>query len=374
LARLNIPQHITRSLEELQSRHHLRTIPEADSTRIDFCTNDYLGLRNWDDGLVGPMEGAGAARLLMGNLKAHLELESFCAAFFRAESCLLFNSGYQANVGLLSAIAAKGDTYLYDEACHASLKDGMRLSFASKFSFRHNDLHDLERLLKKTSGQRYIVLESLYSMDGDWCDLLAVTELARRHDALVILDEAHSTGLLGEGGSGFACSLGLESAIFLRIFTFGKAIGRMGAVVAGPNQVVQYLINKSRAWIYSTAMPGMLANSIINALRRVQEMDGERNYLRKLREQMEAGLGHLPAWAANAPSPIVPWLVPGNEAARSLAARLQSAGFEARAVLAPSVPAGKERIRFVLHAFNTTQQLDNLVRTLIAFEEKGEGA
>lgn len=362
---MQVPGHILRTLEALVAQDRLRTLPQPQAEMVDFCSNDYLGLGR--TGFMGDdmAWGAGGARLLAGTHPAHLNLEALCASHFQGEAALLFNSGYQANVGLLSALGQRGDAFLYDEACHASLKDGMRLSMAGKFSFRHQDLHDLERLLQQAAGNRYIVVEALYSMDGDWCDLQAILELAARHGAWVIVDEAHSTGIVGPSGAGLSVGEGVSGRVLARIHTFGKAVGRMGAVVVGPQALIDFLVNRSRAWIYSTAMPGVMAASIVAAITVSRSMEAERARLVTLRRCLETALREESgAEPVVMDSPIYPLVVPGNGAVKSLAARVRAAGYDVRAVLSPTVPEGKERLRIVLHAFNTEEEAQGLARAI----------
>src|SRR5690606_181835 len=238
-----------------------RVVPEGWK---DFTSNDYLGLarseelRNAIDAFLSrstrTRNGSGGSRLLSGNSLLAEEAERFVASLSGAPSGLLFSSGYMANLGVLSCIPQRGDTVLYDEHAHASLKDGIRLSLAERFSFRHNDLDDLERKIGKSKGTIFIVVESVYSMDGDLCPLADLVNLAQQHQAVVILDEAHGTGIFGSDGSGLATSLGLEKQIPIRILTFGKAMGIHGACVCCPETVRNYLVNFSRPFIYTTAM------------------------------------------------------------------------------------------------------------------------
>jgi 8-amino-7-oxononanoate synthase len=368
---MQLPDHILRTLASLEAEDRLRTIPRPKHGLVDFSSNDYLGLARKHFDTDPSILGAGGARLLAGTHQEHLDLEAVCAAHFGAEAALLFNSGYQANLGLLSALGQRGETYLYDEACHASIKDGMRLSMAGKFSFRHNDLDDLERLLKKTQGNRYIVVERLYSMDGDWCELKAIEDLAGWYGAWVIVDEAHSTGISSESrvqraelAGGQTLAVGNER-ILARMYGFGKAIGRMGAVVVGSQQMIDFLVNRSRAWIYSTAMPAQLAASISAVLMASKEMDAERTRLFELRRCLENALqeecGIQPIVSD---SPIYPLIIPGNTHVKAVAARAQNVGYDVRAILSPTVPEGTERLRIVLHAFNTEEEVRGLAKAI----------
>lgn len=412
---MGLPEFISRTLADLAAEDRLRRIPQPRPDLVDFCSNDYLGLARAAARASAPMSGAGGARLLAGTHAAHLSLERACATHFQAEAALLFNSGYQANVGLLSALGQRGDTFLHDAACHASIKDGMRLSLAQHFAFAHNDLQDLERLLAKTKGNRYIVVERLYSMDGDWCDLTAILRMAEAHGAWVVVDEAHSVGLdvRGETKPDGKSEVGSEkrkdesekvhgvahrdfpgdrpplstfhfhlasspngedsppsdhegSALLARMAGFGKAVGLMGAAVLGSQALIDFLVNRSRAWIYSTAMPPALAAAIEGNIATMAGMAAERARLRRLRQELEAALAGAGWEVVRGDSPIYPLVAPGNARCKALAAKAQAAGFDVKAVLAPTVPAGAERIRIVLHAFNTAEEVRGLAAALTA--------
>jgi len=232
---------------------------------IDFCSNDYLGLARSQElaqaisqktGTIQPLRnGASGSRLLSGNNSYTEEVESKLAQIFKSEAALIFNSGYAANQAILSSVPQRGDTIFYDELAHACIKDGARLSMASRFSFHHNDLNDLERKIKKAKGKIFIAVESIYSMDGDQCPLAGLVTLSKKYNAFIILDEAHSTGVFGDEGNGLAVSGNFHEEIAMRIYTFGKAMGVHGACVAGSKKLINYLINFARPFIYTTALP-----------------------------------------------------------------------------------------------------------------------
>lgn len=358
-----IPPHIPELLDRLAQENALRALPDpASASKVDFTSNDYLGLARVEaEENDGEGKGATGSRLLSGNHPAHETLEAYCAELFQGDSALLFNSGYLANLGVLSCLPQRGDVLLYDERSHASIKDGLRLSLARRFSFKHNDLHDLERLLQQATGTAWIVAEALYSMDGDHPDLPAMVELAERHGAHIVLDEAHSTGLYGEGGSGLACHYGLQSRTLVRIHTFGKAAGRHGAVVVGPSAIRTYLLNRSRPFIYTTAMPPVACRSIQDSLERMKACDAERKALAELYRALVEGLGE---GAQELWTPILPYLRPGNDRVKTLAENLRGQGFDLRAILSPTVAQGGERLRIVLHAYNTLSEVEALVKAL----------
>ncbi len=260
----NIEQKLASQLAARQAAGNLRSLRLPEEI-VDFCSNDYLGLaRNPElHRRIGEayarkgeaLNGATGSRLISGNSPYAVELETWLASLCKAEKALVFNSGYAANTAILSAVPQKGDTILYDEYIHASLKEGARLSFAGRFAFRHNDLNDLERRLQKATGTVFVVAESVYSMDGDWAPLREMLDLCEKYGANLIWDEAHSTGLWGTDGNGLACEMGLQDRIFARIYTFGKAMGVHGACIAGSQTLINYLINFARPFIYTTALP-----------------------------------------------------------------------------------------------------------------------
>lgn len=231
---------------------------------IDFCSNDYLGFARSEkltkhttkeNSKLKNTNGSGGSRLLAGNTSYAENLEAYISKFHNAEAGLIYNSGYDANVGLFSAIGQKGNTIIYDELIHASVHDGMKMSSATTYAFRHNDLKHLEERLKIAEGIIYVAVESVYSMDGDYALLKDISLLCKKYKANLIVDEAHSTGITSNGGKGRVQELNLEKEIFARVHTFGKGLGCHGAVVLGSNLLRDYLINFSRAFIYTTALP-----------------------------------------------------------------------------------------------------------------------
>jgi 8-amino-7-oxononanoate synthase len=358
-------------LQRRQSEGLYRTL-KSDSTLVDFCSNDYLGLArsatlsdliNHKLNLLPVRNGAAGSRLLSGNTEYTEEVERKLSAIFKAESALIFNSGYSANLAVLSAIPQKNDTIIYDELAHACIKDGARLSLAKRFSFRHNDLGDLERKIKHAHGKIFIAVESIYSMDGDQCPLESLTKLARKYDASVILDEAHSTGSYGHSGSGLATTLNLEKEIDIRIYTFGKAMGIHGACVAGSKSVHDYMVNFGRPFIYTTALPPHTIASIDCAFKFLSDNISLQN---ELQAKVNLFLRHLSSHinrTASASS-IQTAIVSGNLNAKNAAGKLQRAGFDVRPILSPTVPKDFERLRITLHAYNTDEEITNLANEL----------
>jgi 8-amino-7-oxononanoate synthase len=344
---------------------------------IDFCSNDYLGLArsaaltdmiNQKLRSMSVSNGATGSRLLSGNSSYMEEVEQRLATLFKSEAALIFNSGYTANLAVLSSIPQKGDTIIYDELAHASIKDGARLSLAARYSFFHNDLDDLEKKLMRSPGKSYIVVESIYSMDGDTCPLDELCHLARKYDASIILDEAHSTGLYGDDGSGLATSRGLQNNIDVRIYTFGKAMGIHGACVAGTGNLKNYLINFARPFIYTTALPQHSLAAIDSAFQFLsQNIVLQKTMAQKIKLFLD---NTGPAvQTIKSESAIQTALFPGNDHVKKSAAWLQSKGYDVRPILSPTVPTEKERLRICLHTFNTNDEIVNLAYDLNAISK-----
>ena len=361
-----------KKLEERKAQHAFRELRSPVAGMTDLCSNDYLGivrnnlLRTDTD---QPM-GSTGSRLLTGNSRLSEETEILIAGFHRAEAALIFNSGYDANIGLLSSVAQRGDTIFYDQLSHASIRDGIRLSFAQSFSFLHNDLADLENKLKKPDrgeGTVFIVTESIFSMDGDICPLQELVKLCQEYDARLIIDEAHATAMLGEKGEGLVQLLGLESMLFARVHTFGKACGAHGAVVLGSATLKDHLINFARSFMYSTALPGQAIAHIRNSYKLFPAMSNERKHLQELIRHFRAITSgwETGSWQIKpSETAIQAIIIPGNEAVKRVAGVLQENKLDARPILYPTVPRGQERLRIVLHSFNEPAELDFLLKCL----------
>ena len=344
---------------------------------IDFSSNDYLGLANSKElfeviqqeleKIKPPYNGSTGSRLLSGNSELSEELEAKLGKIFHSERTLLFNSGYIANLAVLSSLPQRGDTIIYDELAHACIKDGARLSLASRFSFKHNDLNDLEEKIKRSKGNIFIVVESIYSMDGDECPLEELTELTEKYNATLILDEAHSTGSHGENGSGLAVQKKLEDKIAVRVYTFGKAMGVHGACVAGDKTLINYLINFARPFIYTTAMPPHSLISIRCAFDFLQQNIDRQKMLQTNIKLFLDGIEKTRLNRVNSRSAIQNVIVPGNSEVKKLATFLQENGFDCRPILSPTVKEGSERIRICLHSFNSDEEISKLNHSLAAF-------
>ncbi|MCX8491311.1 MAG: 8-amino-7-oxononanoate synthase [Cyclobacteriaceae bacterium] len=364
------------ALNERASQGGLRALTLFES-KIDFVSNDYLGLARSEElrnkiheqyrSLKNPSNGSTGSRLLAGNSELAEEVEAKLAMIFNSERTLLFSSGYTANLAALSCIPQKGDTILCDELVHACMHDGARLSKADRLSFKHNDLSDLESKLQQAKGKKFIAIESIYSMDGDECPLKEIVDLANRYQAYVILDEAHSTGVYGKNGSGYAAILEVESEIAIRIYTFGKAMGVHGACIVGSNTLISYLVNFARPFIFSTAMS---PHSLISIQCAFEFLQNEEPWQQQLYAnvhfflQAYKNINHQKILSN---SPIQSVLIKGNEEVKRLASYLQQHDLDCRAIRSPSVKSGSERIRICLHAYNTQSEIQKLIEALQVF-------
>ena len=370
---------LNRKINERKEQNSFRQLHLPGKGMIDFCSNDYLGIIKNDlfkachGSEPWHTYGSTGSRLLTGNNQLTEDTEKFIAKFHNAEAALIFNSGYDANIGLLSSVPQRGDIVLYDYLSHASIRDGIRLSLAQSFSFHHNDLDDLESKLKKnpaaTGKNIFIVTESVFSMDGDLCPLLELITLSKKYNAHLIIDEAHATGIIGEKGEGLVQMLGLESKVFARIHTFGKACGAHGAVVLGSNTLRDYLINFARSFIYSTALPQQTIAHIKSSYELFPSMSKERIELHQLIKNFQSFFSVLQPGTNNiqylkSGSPIQGIIIPGNEEVKKTAKHLQENKLDIRPILYPTVPKGQERLRIVLHSFNTENELKRLFHCL----------
>ena len=374
-----MPENLIARLSKRNDAGLLRVLKLGDDL-IDFCSNDYLGLARQQeiydavqreiDYASFRLNGSTGSRLIRGNSRLAEELEVFLADFHHAEAALIFNSGYDANLGFFSSVPQRGDTILYDRLIHASIHDGIRLSHAKSFAFNHNDIEDAKRLLKQSSGQIYIVVESLYSMDGDFAPLNDFAQLCAETGALMVVDEAHANGIYGPTGCGLVHEEHVLAQCIARIYTFGKSIGAHGAVVVGSNMLRSYLINFARSFIYSTALPTNELLTIkcayqfaVSNPEAKQRLFNNIDYFRKHASE-NPELKFLPA-----SGPIQGLLFEENERVKKAAEFIQQAGFDIRAILSPTVPEGTERLRICLHSFNSPEEIKNLFHYLTLFSK-----
>ena len=362
-----IGDFILRSLKERTANNSLRSLT-LDRSKIDFCSNDYLGFsRSPELRKLFELElekhsqyrlGATGSRLISGNDRLTQDLEAYIARFHKSETSLLFNSGYDANVGIFSCLPQRGDTIICDEYIHASIIDGVRLSHASRYTFKHNDLGSLEQKIKNANGRIFIAVESVYSMDGDEAPLKEICRLAEQYGAAVIVDEAHAIGVFGKNGRGIVNELDLESKIFARVVTFGKALGTHGAAILGNEHLKSYLINFARSFIYTTASPFLTHLSVEVAYQFLESADHQKTLHQKITNFRSAISDHTGIAASR--SAIQVLLIPGNTRARDMALKLQQGGFDVRAILSPTVTKGSERLRICLHNHNSDKEIADL--------------
>jgi 8-amino-7-oxononanoate synthase len=366
-----LSEWLSGKLEERKAKNIFRSLP-GENRLIDFTSNDYLGFARSETlfhsiqqrlHLLPKMNGSGGSRLLSGNSFYAEEVENKLANIFQSRAALIFNSGYSANLAVLSSIPQKGDTIIYDELAHTSIKDGARLSMAKRFNFRHNDLSDLEHKIKRSQGKVFIAVESVYSMDGDECPLHELTRLAEKYGACIVLDEAHTTGVVGQLGAGLSAEQRLADKIDVRIYTFGKAMGIHGACVAGSEKLVKYLINFARPFIYTTAPSTHMIASVECAF---DHLSGNMNLQQLLKDKILLYLSGVRKLEnrTDSRSPIQTIIFPGSENVRVAAAALQGKGFDVRPILYPTVPKDSERLRICLHTFNEDGQIVALTNAL----------
>ncbi len=375
------PAALKHKLHQRIQSNALRSLSQ-DNALVDFSSNDYLGLAQSEvlfDATHRLLlernckkNGATGSRLLSGNHALYPETEAFIATFHQAEAALLFNSGYDANVGFFSSVPQRNDVIVYDDLIHASIRDGIQLSHAKAYKFQHNDLEDLKEKLVKfqsSAANIYIVIESVYSMDGDSPNLEELVSLSEQFGCYLVVDEAHALGVFGEHGEGLIQSLGLNDRVFARIMTFGKGLGCHGAAILGSYDLKQYLINFSRSFIYTT---GLSPHSVATIRMAYQELTANRAAMEKLianivhfnQEKNRLGLKPLFVYSKSA---IQCAILPGNEKVKSLAQTLQEKGFEVKPILSPTVPEGQERLRFCLHSYNSVAEISEVLSVLSSF-------
>ncbi|WP_025143495.1 aminotransferase class I/II-fold pyridoxal phosphate-dependent enzyme [Pedobacter jeongneungensis] len=366
-----IEQFLNGKLQERKENLSIRNLSTS-IPPVDFCSNDYLGFAR-SAGLKKLIEdhiakiphylnGAGGSRLLSGNTAYTEETEQFIADFHLAESGLIFNSGYDANIGLLSSVPQRGDTIITDELIHASIIDGCRLNHATRYKFLHNNIKDLETKLHLAKGNIFVVIESVYSMDGDIAPLIEIANLCEQYQASLIVDEAHATGIFGDKGQGLVNQLNLREKVFARIITFGKAMGVHGAIILGSKSLRHYLINFARSFIYTTASPIHNIVAIKSAYQFLINIDHQliHQKIALFRKTIKEQNIH----ALDSKSAIQGVIFSSNETTKQVATTLQSKGFDVRAILSPTVALGKERLRICLHTFNTDDEIISLVKHL----------
>ena len=375
------PSKLSRQLENRKKEDTYRTLTSLYGS-IDFSSNDYLGFAR-NESLFSKtfqlllkhninQNGATGSRLLSGNHFLFQDLESKLAQTHNVDTALVFNSGYDANIGFFGCVPQRGDYVFYDELIHASIRDGLLLSHAKSYKFGHNDLSDLKEKIKKTISDNgdsdvYVVTESVFSMDGDSPDLKQLASFCTSEGYHLIVDEAHAVGVIGKQGLGLVQELGLEKSIFARVVTFGKALGIHGAAILGSNALRDYLINFARSFIYTTALPPHDVIGILSSYEFL-EVEGEAQ-----RSQLLENIAYFKShagkqkWAKDlidSDSAIQSVIIPGNEKIRKISKKLNDDGFDVKAILSPTVPEGKERLRFCIHSFNSKEEIGLLLQLL----------
>lgn len=376
---MELNENLKRKIERCKQENLFRKLPVFNNL-IDFSSNDYIGFSKSETIYKHThaylleneifQNGATGSRLTTGNHSLYQIAESFMAQFHEVESALIFNSGYDANLGFFSAVPQENDVVLYDELCHVSIKDGIAMSKAKSYSFVHNDFEDLEKyILKLPDRIIYIVTETVFSMDGDSPNLEDLVQLAQKHNCYLVVDEAHALGVFGEKGEGLSQYLKLHHKIFARIVTFGKALGCQGAAIVGSIELRDYLVNFARSFIHSTALSPHTVATIFTAY---QQLEIEKAAIEKLRQniiffnQQKNLLGLKPMFI-HSKSPIHSAIIPRNNNVSELSQQLQDRGFDVHSILSPIVPEGQERLRFCIHSYNSQEEINQVLELVRDF-------
>lgn len=392
-----LPQKLQKKIDARKADGALRMLmPPVDL--VDFSSNDYLGFSNHADSAQNialraqailsehqvVANGATGSRLLSGNHKLYQEAEKQIADFHHSDAALIFNSGYDANIGFFQSVPQRGDFILYDEYIHASIRDGIQMSLARGYKFKHNDIADIETVVNRlkamhhlddqeTTTAIYLVTESVFSMDGDTPDLTAISQICKKHNIYLIVDEAHATGVIGKKGLGLVQELALENEIFARIITFGKGMGAHGAAILGSEALRSYLVNFARSFIYTTGLPPHAIATIMAAYEQLDVRSDAQlpavGHLQQLISHFNSlvkniGLDNLFIKSNSAIHCAV--VVGNNEKVRTLSRKLEKENFEVKPILSPTVPEGQERLRICLHAYNTKDEITALLAILKA--------
>ncbi len=377
------PKIITQKIEQRIEKNALRSL-RIKNKLIDFSSNDYLGFSKSATIFEGAHRyltehnlqenGATGSRLLSGNHQLYDTVETMLCDFHESEAAIIFNSGYDANIGFFSSVPQRGDIILHDEFIHASIRDGILMNNAKSYKFKHNDISHLEEMLKRfqQDGTIYVVTESVFSMDGDTPDLKAMATLCKTFGAFIIVDEAHAVGVFGVHGYGILQQLEIQHEVFARIVTFGKALGCHGAAILGSLELKQYLVNFARSLIYTTALPPHSLATIREAYNAMKN-DGERtSNVEKLHQNItyfktQLTLHKLQNRFIESNSAIHSCIIKGSKNVKLIAHKLQEKGFDVKPILAPTVPKGQERLRFCLHAYNSEQEMKDVASLLSTF-------
>ncbi len=385
---LNFPKKLQEKLTLREKENALRRLSQQNNL-IDFASNDYLGFAKNETIYSNTFQlilkqgtfqnGATGSRLLTGNHLLYEQLEDLLSKVHKSESALVFNSGYDANIGFFGAVPQRGDLIFYDEFIHASIRDGISMSTAKGYKFAHNDLADLKlkisgvlkQLTEPSAPEIYVVAESVFSMDGDSPDLKALTQFCSSNNYRLVVDEAHALGVFDTSGLGLIQELGLQKKVFARIITFGKALGCHGAAILGSSQLKTYLINFARSFIYTTALSPHTIAAILAAYEYLAE-EGKKEVVQLKKNILiykeRAAKLDLQKHYITSDSAIQSLVISGNKKVKTVSKKLEEKGFDVKPIVSPTVPEGQERLRFCIHSYNTKEELElvlELVRTFI---------
>lgn len=361
-----------KSLLKREEQNSLRILSKQNYS-LSFGSNDYLSLqqnKEWLSYLKSEIpediifSSSVSSRLIQGNSTIKEQTEKQFASFYKAESALFYASGYSANIGVFSCIASKNDTIIYDALVHTSIREGLRLSYAKTYSFKHNCLENLKTKLQKATGSVFVVIESLYSMDGDIAPLKEISELCTKHNAKLIIDEAHSTAIFGEKGEGLVVEQNLQDSVYLRLMTFGKAVSASGGLVLCSEELRTFLINFSRPFIYTTAPADF---TILKAFKSVEFIAKNKIQQTKLKENIKYFTDLLEKNKVSflkGISPIIPIFSANLNALKNVEQELKSKNIFVKTILSPTVPKGKERIRISIQTEHSNEQLEFLANFL----------
>lgn len=378
---MKFPKSLQNKLNSRQQNNSLRQLT-APNCLIDFSSNDYLGFAKSEtlfdqthqfliDHKI-KINGATGSRLLSGNHILYQQTELLIATFHQSEAALIFNSGYDANLGFFNSVPQRNDIILYDELVHASIRDGLMMSKAKSYKYEHNNFEHLEQLIKKFKSEiydLYIVTESVFSMDGDTPNLNELTLLSTNYNCHLVIDEAHALGVFGNKGEGMVQQLHLQNEVFARIITFGKGLGCHGAAIVGSNDLKNYLINFARSFIYTT---GLSPHSVASIYMAYQELEKQPKNLAQLRNNInffnqQKRLLSLKQVFIRSKSAIQSAIFSGNDQVKNIALEFQKSGFDVKPILSPTVPEGQERLRFCLHNYNTEEEIFDALQFLCTF-------
>lgn len=381
---LELPKKLNQKLQDRATVNAMRSLTSTKGL-IDFSSNDYLGYAHNETIYSDTFQlllkkemhqnGATGSRLLSGNHGLYELLEDYLKGFHKSSSALVFNSGYDANIGFFGAVPQRDDVILYDEFIHASIREGVQMSLAKGYKFKHNNTDDLQALIDRNltanSDQAvYVVTESVFSMDGDSPDLKKIADICGKSNCFLVVDEAHAVGVLGKKGAGLVQELKLEKQVFARIITFGKAMGCHGAAILGGEALYKYLINFARSFIYTTGLSPHTIGTVLSAYVFMDKSGGEAQrqlqknlkFFKKKLEKLNLEEHFVPSSSA-----VQCCIIPGNDKVKLVAEKLQNKGFNVKAILSPTVPKNEERLRFCLHSNNSDEEIGLVLELLSSY-------